>query len=67
MGAAIAALVAFAGAVAWLTNQSIATSANAAAISDTQDEVKEMRRSLRRIEKRLAAIGQKLRVPEPAE
>jgi hypothetical protein len=61
----IGLLISIVGGVAWLTELKYQNDANAKEILEVKVDQKDMNKSLIKIEKWLAAIGQKLRIEEP--
>lgn len=66
-GVTFGLLIPLVGGVAWLTDIKFQGSANADELRDVKSEQAETRRSIKRVEKAVFAILQKLRIPEPRE
>lgn len=63
----IGLVITLAGGVGWLTDMKFQGNANAQDLKSLKSDQVDTQKSIKKIEKWLSAIGQKLKVPEPRE
>lgn len=63
----IGLLISIVGGSTWLTNLKYQNDANAKDIAEVKEDQKEINKSLIKIEKWLAAMGEKFKIKEPGE